>query len=620
MKAFFKDVFRRMAVLFVSAFLFAILSLVIFSFFADSLIAPKVERIEDDSFLVLDLTMNLTDRPADVSFEDLTRQALVDGEMIPEFHLKELIDALESASREKNLKGIFITGGFVPSGYGCGYETILELVRALEVFKQSGKKIIGYIHSPSQLDYLVYSVCDELIMDPAGTMIITGLASEQLFLGDSLKKYGVGIQVVRTGRYKGAVETFTDNKFSDENRAQIQNLLNRRWKHYTQTISTSRSMRLEDLNKALAEKFIWKPKDAVERGFVDRIDDFGGVINRLVELGAEEKEENTFAQIGLRDYFERLRPNPLDEVEDGEKKIALVYVEGAITDGWGDNGESVGGDEIARRIRKIRKDPESYKAIVLRINSPGGSVSGSESILFELIRAQEAGMPVIVSMGPVAASGGYWIATASDKIFAGSQSITGSIGVFGILPNVESLGSTYGLKWDRVKTSPSADIFSVARPKTRDEIGVFQNYVNDTYDRFLKLVAESRGLELGEVEKMAEGRVWTGLEAYELGLVDQIGGLSQALAEAIKVAGLDSGYEIEEFPKVRTAASAIAELLDVRTDRISLKRETSFNNPVLEKISDVVPLLKSFNDPIGIYGILPWYRAQLGFNPWEMKL
>ena len=229
-------------------------------------------------------------------------------------------------------------------------------------------------------------------------------------------------------------------------------------------------------------------------------------------------------------------------------------------------------------------------------------------------------MPVIVSMGPVAASGGYWIATASDKIFAGSQSITGSIGVFGILPNVESLGSTYGLKWDRVKTSPSADIFSVARPKTKDEIGVFQNYVNDTYDRFLKLVAESRGLDLGEVEKMAEGRVWTGLEAYELGLVDQIGGLSQALAEAIKVAGLDSGYEIEEFPKVRTPASAIAELLDVRTDRISLKRETSFNNPVLEKISDVVPLLKSFNDPIGIYGILPWYRAQLGFNPWEMKL
>ena len=153
-----------MAVLFVSAFLFAILSLVIFSFFADSLISPKEERIEDDSFLVLDLTMNLTDRPADVSFEDLTRQALADEKMIPEYHLKELIDGLESASQEKNLRGIFITGGFVPSGYGCGYETILELVRALEAFKQSGKKIIGYLHSPRQLDYLVYSVCADLIV------------------------------------------------------------------------------------------------------------------------------------------------------------------------------------------------------------------------------------------------------------------------------------------------------------------------------------------------------------------------------------------------------------------------------------------------------------------------
>ena len=620
MKAFFKDVFRRMAVLFVSAFLFAILSLVIFSFFADSLISPKEERIEDDSFLVLDLTMNLTDRPADVSFEDLTRQALADEKMIPEYHLKELIDGLESASQEKNLRGIFITGGFVPSGYGCGYETILELVRALEAFKQSGKKIIGYLHSPRQLDYLVYSVCDELIMDPAGTMLITGLASEQLFLGDSFKKYGVGIQVVRTGRYKGAVETFTDNEYSDENRAQIQNLLNRRWKHYLQTVSTLRSIRLGDLNQTLAEKFIWKPKEAFEQGFVDRVDDFGGVIDRLIELGAEEEEENTFAQIGLGDYLERLRPNSLAEVEDGEKKIALVYVEGAITDGWGDNGESVGGDEIARRIRKIRKTPESYKAIVLRINSPGGSVSGAESILFELIRAREAGMPVIVSMGPVAASGGYWIATASDKIFAGTQSITGSIGVFGILPNVESLGSTYGLKWDRVKTSPSADIFSVARPKTTDEIGVFQDYVNETYDRFLNLVGKSRGLDVGEVEKMAEGRVWTGLEAYELGLVDQIGGLSKALEEAVKVAGLESGYEIEEFPKVRTPAAAIAEFFDIRTDGVSLRRETAFNSPVLEKISDIVPLLKSFNDPIGIYGILPWYRAQLGFNHWEMKL
>ena len=177
-------------------------------------------------------------------------------------------------------------------------------------------------------------------------------------------------------------------------------------------------------------------------------------------------------------------------------------MEGAIVDGWGDDGVSVGGDEIARRIRKIRKDPDDYKAIVLRINSPGGRCVRPEAILFELIRAREAGLPVVVSMGPVAASGGYWIATASDKILVGSQTITGSIGVFGILPNIKLASTNYGLNWDRVKTNTSSDIFSVARPKTDKELEVIQDYVNQTYERFLDLVGNSRKLEAGEVEEI----------------------------------------------------------------------------------------------------------------------
>ena len=620
MKAFFKDVFRRMAVLLVSAFLFAILSLVIFSFFAGSLFSPKVENIKKDSFLVVDLTMNLTDRPADVSFEDLTRQALAEEEMIPTYHLREVVEAIEAASKDKKLKGIFVTGGFVPSGYGCGYETILEFTRALETFKQSGKKIIGYLHSPSQLDYLVYSICDELIMDPAGTMLLPGLASEQLFWGDTLKKYGVGVQVVRTGRYKGAVEPFTENKFSKQNRAQVQNLLDRRWKHYLQTLATARSVRWQDLNSTLSKKFLWRPKNAVAEKLVDRIDDFGGVIDRLIELGSEEEENNTFTQIDFGDYIERLRPNPLEQEEGNDPKIAIVYVEGAIVDGWGDDGTSVGGDEIARRIRKIRKNKDDYKAVVLRINSPGGSVSGSEAILFELIRTREAGLPVVVSMGPVAASGGYWIATASDKILAGSQTITGSIGVFGILPNIKELASTYGLNWDRVKTNSSSDIFSVARPKTDKELEVIQEYVNLTYARFLELVGESRKLDVGEVGNLAEGRVWTGREAYEKGLVDRLGGLSQAVKEAVKLADFKGDYEIEEFPKIKTPADAIAELLEVREGGVSVSEDSMFNNPLFKKLSNASPLLKSMNDPFGIYGILPWYRAQLGFNSLEINL
>jgi protease-4 len=618
MKAFFKDVLRRMAVLLVSASLFAVLSLIVFSFFAGSFLSPASERIKKDSFLVLDLTMNLTDRPADVSLEDLTRQALVDEEMIPGYHLREVVDTLREASLEKSIKGIFITGGFAPSGYGCGYETILEFVRALENFKQSGKKIIGYLHSPRQLDYMVYSICDELIMDPAGTMLLPGLASEQLFLGDALTKYGVGIQVVRTGRYKGAVEPFTNNQFSEDNRAQVQSLLDSRWEHYLRTIATARSMSWEDLNGTLSEKFLWKPEAAVAQGLVDRVDDFGGVIDRLIELGAAEKDENTFAQVEFGKYLERLRPNPLEE-EEGGQKIAVVYVEGAIVDGTVDDGQNVGGDKIARRIRKIRKETDTYKAIVLRVNSPGGSVSGSEAVLFELIRAREVGLPVVVSMGPVAASGGYWIATASDKIIAGPQTITGSIGVFGILPNLKSLGSSYGLNWDRVKTNESSDIFSIARPKTDQEISIIQEYVNQTYQRFLSLVGESRKLSLADVENLAEGRVWTGKEAYELGLVDNLGGLSQAITIAAELADLGKDFEIEEFPKVRTPAEAIAELLEVRQDGISLSG-ANFEHPLLQKLSNAEPILNSLNDPLGVYGILPWYRTQLGFNSWKIKL
>ena len=609
-----------MAVLFVSAFLFAIISLVLFSFFAGSFLSPTDEKIKKDSFLVLDLTMNLTDRPADVSFEDITRQALTEEELIPSYHLREVVDTILASSTEKNIKGIFISGGFAPSGYGCGYETILEFRRALETFKQSGKKIIGYLHSPRQLDYLVYSICDELIMDPAGTMLLPGLSSEQLFLGDTFKKYGIGVQVVRTGRYKGAVEPFTNNKFSTENRIQVQNLLDRRWIHYLQSVATARSMKWQDLNSTLAQKFLWKSKDAKKAGLVDRIDDLGGVIERLIALGAEEEKENTFVQLDFGTYLERLRPNPLDEVNDDDPKIAIIYVEGAIVDGWGDNGASVGGDEIARRIRKIRKKPDSYKAIVLRINSPGGSVSGSEAILFELIRAREAGLPVVVSMGPVAASGGYWIATESDKILAGPQSITGSIGVFGILPNIERLGESYALNWDRVKTNPSSDIFSVVRPKTDQEVEIMQEYVNQTYGRFLELVSKSRKLDLDKVKEFAEGRVWTGKEAHELGLVDRIGGLAQALEEASKMANLSGEFEIEEFPKVRSPADAIAELLEVRQEGISQSQYSTFYPPFLQKFSGVAPLLKSFNDPLSMYSILPWYRAQLGFNSWNTNL
>ena len=475
--------------------------------------------------------MNLTDRPSDFRFEDLTRQILEQSENPPSYHLYQVLNALDKAANDPNIEGIFVSGGFAPDGYGCGYETINEFIDGLLAFKKTGKKIIGFMHSPTQLDYLVFAQCDELIMDPSGTLLLKGLASEEIFFGDAFQKYGVGIQVVKTGKYKGAVEPLTGNRFSDENREQISDLLETRWFHFLNSIASARSLDPMELNATLGEQFLWQPEEALRSGLIDRVEDYGGVLDYLVEIGNYDEDSDTYANITLGKFIgqEIDFSNLSDEDKD---KVALVYVEGAIVDGFVDDGLSVGGDELAARIREIRKSDE-YKAIVLRVNSPGGSVSGSDAILFELKRAREAGIPIVVSMGPVAASGGYWISSASDLILVGEQTITGSIGVFGVLPNIEKLSENFGLSWDVVKTGPSADIMTIARSKSTAEMQVVQGYVDKIYERFLNLVSSNREISMPQVREIAQGRVWLGVDAVELKLADKIGGLSDALNAAL---------------------------------------------------------------------------------------
>ena len=308
-------------------------------------------------------------------------------------------------------------------------------------FKLSGKSIIGFCSNPNQLDYLVYSVCDELHMNPSGVFVLKGLASEQLFFAEAFEKYGVGVQVVRVGYFKGAVEPFTSNSFSEENRLQINRLLDLRWKHYMSTVSKNRGVEIENLSDLINEGFMFTPERCEETGLVDQISDWGAILDRLSKLGVLDDNTDEFSRVELIDYVERSLNPPnsnLSLSESGGDKIAIVYIEGAIVDGWGDDGTSAGGDEIASRIREIWKD-EDYKGLVIRVNSPGGSVSGSESILSELNRARAEGLPVVISMGSVAASGGYWVAMGGDHIFAGEQTITGSIGVFGLIPNLKQL-------------------------------------------------------------------------------------------------------------------------------------------------------------------------------------
>jgi protease-4 len=365
----------------------------------------------------------------------------------------------------------------------------------------------------------------------------------------------------------------------------------------------------------LSERFLFSAESCRENGLTDAVTPYGQILDRLVELGVEDEESEEFAHVELIDYVDRHQPsNDTDSIDEiKEAKLAIVYVEGTIVDGWGDDGFSVGGDEIAQRIREVWKN-DDFKGLILRVNSPGGSVSGSDTILSELARAKAEGLPVIVSMGSVAASGGYWIAMNSDKIFAGEQTITGSIGVFGLLPNIKNLGESFGLRWDVVKTQPSSDLMSVSRPKSVNELAVVQEYVDRIYERFISLVSLNRDLNISRVGEIAEGRVWMGADAFELGLVDELGTLKDAVSYAAKAANLGEDYKVIEFPKVKNQMDLLNDIFNVNNQKIRGSVSSPVWSGFFNEINILMNQIKSFNDPRDSYTLLPWYRGSFGFS------
>ena len=615
MKSFLKDILKRMAVTLVSSILFAILSIFLIGVLISSLVEDIEPKHVSDSILTLDLSMNLTDRPSGFRLEDLTRQALTEKTNPPQLHLWEVLKALEKAKEDPKVEALFIRGGFLPSGYGCGYATIHELLKGIEDFKTSKKPVVGYVRNPSQLDYLVYSTCDQLSIDPSGSVILNGLASQSMFLGEALDKYGIGMQVVRTGDFKGAVEPFTSTEFSPENREQINRLIRARWRDFLTTVSQNRGMEFNSLKEMLAENFLYRAEDAVAAGLVDDMVPYDQMIDRLIELGSPD-EEYGFNEIALIKYLDRPDSSKAitESLLEGTPKVQVVYVEGSIVDGWGDDGNMVGGHEIASRLRKARAS-EDCKAIVLRVNSPGGSVSGSDAILQEIRRVRDENIPFVVSMGSVAASGGYWISTECDHLLASEQTITGSIGVFGLLPNLESFAAGYGIYWDAVKTHEHSDVMTLARPKTETEIKMIQEYVDDIYGKFIKLVANSRNLDEKKVNRIAEGRVWSGLDAKRIGLVDEFGGLQDAIEKAAEMAKLDPGYGVEEIPAVESPMQALEEIFSVSSN-LSVKTSPGSSDvlgQITREIKRSLSFLQVLNDPRHAYGILPWYRRGFGF-------
>ncbi len=561
-------------------------------------IEPPLPTVEQGSYLVVDLTAaNLTDTPPLVDDSALGR--LLRGASAEPLGLRAATSALKRAATDGRVKGVYITGQLQPEGYGSGLAGLREFRAALAEVRAAGKPVRAWFEMASTLEFYLAAGADELAVDPFGLVLMPGLSSEPIFVAGALERFGVGVQVTRSGKYKAAVEPFLRKELSPESREQLQVLLDDLWKVVVRDVAEGRGLTTEALQALVDREGLISPQAALEAGLISRVAYHDEILADLKEATARTGAE-AFAQIDLRDYAKVVLNEAAMAGASASGRVAVVYAEGAIVDGEGAEGE-VGGAWFSRELRTLREDPE-IAAIVVRVNSPGGSASASEQILRELKLARET-KPVVVSLGNYAASGGYWIAMSGGKVFTEEATITGSIGVFGLQLDVRQLANDLGITWDSVKTARYADSFTVARPKTEEELAIFQRLVDWTYDAFLQRVSEARGLTKEQVHELAQGRVWSGVEAVKHGLADEIGGLGDAIAHAAGEVGLTAGdYEIVEVPRTRPLAEALAELFD---DRRPQQVKAGVVSEVLSQVKAQARILEQFNDPRGIYARMP---------------
>jgi protease IV len=555
-------------------------------------------QVKDKSVLVLDLSLNITDSKPSRSTGAALEEVLSD-EGSDTVTLRSVLDAIESAKKDPKIVGIYLEGN--SNSGGSGFANLKEVRSALQRFRDTKKPIFAYEMDWSKREYYLGSVANTIAINPFGSMEINGFSSQTMFFAGALEKYGVGVQVTRVGKYKSAVEPFLLKKMSTENRQQTQKLLGDIWGEYLTTVGPNRKLTVPQLQAIANNGGTLMAEEALKSKLVDKVAYFDEIVTELKKLTGTNAEDKSFKQISLKNYA-RIAENKNSNRGDNKKQVAVLYAEGEIVDG--DGGVSqVGGDRIAQELRQIRED-DDVKAVVLRVNSPGGSVTASEVIGREVVLTAKK-KPVIVSMGNLAASGGYWISMGSRKIFAEANTITGSIGVFGMLPNVEKLAANNGVTWDVVKTAKFADTNTISRAKNPEELANIQRVVDRIYDRFITKVADSRKLPKDKVLEIAQGRVWSGAAAKELGLVDEIGGLEDAVKEAAKQAKLGNDWQLEEYPKRRSLEERILEKLSgVHASKTAVKLDPL--TAEVKKMQEELAVVKSMNDPQGVYVRLPF--------------
>lgn len=531
MKQFFKFLLATILGFFVSIFLLFFIMAGIVAGIAGSGGDKDVE-VKDQSVLKLSFNYIIPERTSNNPLENFDFVNMEGGNPAG---LNDIIKSIRYAATDDKIKGIYLNVSVSPNSYG----TLEEIREALIDFKKSKKFIIAYGEVMEEHSYYLASVADKIYLNPIGDLLFDGFSYTQMYLKGMLDKLGVQAQLIRHGKFKAAGEPFITDKMSDENREQIRSFTGSLFNHFITKIAEARKKPVEQVKEIAEKLLVQSAADAKQYGLVDDLKYEDEVDEELKKLTKSEKD---ISFVSLDKYRKTAREGKIT----AKDKIAVIYANGDIMSGEG-NEQQVGSDGMAEAIRKARKD-SSIKVIVLRVNSPGGSVIASEVIWREVVLAKKS-KPVIVSFGAVAASGGYYIAAPADVIVAEPNTITGSIGVFGLLFNAEKLiKDKLGINVEKVKFGEYADLGSPDRPLNAAEIAIIQKMIDRTYTDFIKKVADGRKLTVEQVDAIAEGRVWSGTEAKNIGLVDEIGGLQKAIEIAVKKANL-TDYRIVNLPE-----------------------------------------------------------------------
>ncbi len=531
--------------------------------------------------------------------------------------LKNLLDAVNKARDDKRIQALVLKTDLMGN---VGMSKLLDLKSALADFKKTGKKIIAIGDEYSQSGYFLAAQADEIYLNPMGMVMLKGFGTFSNFYKDGLDKFDVDVHVFRVGKYKSAVEPFLRNSMSDDAKEEYTGILNDLWGLWLKGCASGRGIRIADLENYIShfKDFVIQEhgnvaKVALEAKLIDKIAYHDEIRDRLIELVGENKETRNYKQIGFKDYLESV--NTRKAIDTSKKNIVgIIVAKGEISDGTKPPGE-IGGDSTAELIRRARLD-DSIKAIVLRVDSPGGSATAAEIIRRECVRARKDGKPVVISMGSLAASGGYWISTASDEIWASPATITGSIGVFGIFPTFDKTLSTFlGIHVDGVGTTPLTGIDRIDRPFNPDMGEIMQQVIDGIYDDFITIVAESRHMKKEAVDAIARGRVWSGEAAIKIGLVDKLGNLKDAIKSAASRAGIGEGYQVEYIkPEITRREKIISSFFSRIQSFAGIEDIIDDHQGVfmksLRNMAERADYAPKCTDPNGVYAYCPFIMGE----------